>query len=279
MKADGGTRFTLADTGAPLFHFMGCSTFSEYTVLHEVSCAKVAPTAPLDRVCLLGCGITTGWGAVFNTAKVQKGNTVAVFGLGAVGLAVIEAAVEARPRRALRVRRRALPRRRSLRRPPLTRCGAAPGWRQPCDRDRHQPGQVRCRPGVGCHRLPQPQGQRQAHPGRCGGPDRRRGGLLFRVHRQCGRDAGRAGVLPQGVGGEHHRGRRGRRAGDLDPAVPAGHWPRVARHRVRGVQEPRRGAAGARACAQCGHGTGRAPRPRPPPVAARRSRSRPLATP
>jgi S-(hydroxymethyl)glutathione dehydrogenase/alcohol dehydrogenase len=64
-------------------------------VVHEVSCAKISPAAPLDKVCLLGCGVTTGWGAVHNTAKVQSGNTVAVFGLGAVGLACIEAAVEA----------------------------------------------------------------------------------------------------------------------------------------------------------------------------------------
>ena len=64
-------------------------------MVHEVSCAKISPAAPLDKVCLLGCGVTTGWGAVHNTAKVQSGNTVAVFGLGAVGLACIEAAVEA----------------------------------------------------------------------------------------------------------------------------------------------------------------------------------------
>ena len=95
MKADNGTRFALAEGGQPLLHFMGTSTFSEYTVVHEVSCAKVPLDAPLDKVCLLGCGVSTGWGAVFNTAKVQPGNTVAVFGLGAVGLAVIEAAVEA----------------------------------------------------------------------------------------------------------------------------------------------------------------------------------------
>ncbi len=64
-------------------------------MVHEVSCAKISPAAPLDKVCLLGCGVSTGWGAVHNTAKVQAGNTVAVFGLGAVGLACIEAAVEA----------------------------------------------------------------------------------------------------------------------------------------------------------------------------------------
>ena len=96
MKADNKSRFTLAADGTPLLHFMGTSTFSEYTVVHEVSCAKVNPKAPLDKVCLLGCGVSTGWGAVLNTAKVQPGNTVAVFGLGAVGLACIEAAVEAK---------------------------------------------------------------------------------------------------------------------------------------------------------------------------------------
>ncbi len=74
---------------------MGTSTFSEYTVVHEQSVAKIDASAPLDKVCLLGCGVSTGWGAVFNTAKVKPGSTVAVFGLGAVGLAVIEAAKRA----------------------------------------------------------------------------------------------------------------------------------------------------------------------------------------
>ncbi|KIZ06980.1 S-(hydroxymethyl)glutathionedehydrogenase / alcohol dehydrogenase [Monoraphidium neglectum] len=94
MKADGKPRFTTLD-GKPIFHFMGTSTFSEYTVVHEQSVALVDKTAPLDKVCLLGCGVATGWGAVFNTAKVQPGTSVAVFGLGAVGLAVIEAAARA----------------------------------------------------------------------------------------------------------------------------------------------------------------------------------------
>jgi S-(hydroxymethyl)glutathione dehydrogenase/alcohol dehydrogenase len=74
---------------------MGTSTFSEYTVLHEESVALIDKAAPLDKVCLLGCGVSTGWGAVFNTAKVKPDSTVAVFGLGAVGLAVIEAAKRA----------------------------------------------------------------------------------------------------------------------------------------------------------------------------------------
>lgn len=88
MKGDNKPRFTYK--GEPIFHFMGTSTFSQYTVVHEVSVAKVAEEAPLDTISLLGCGVSTGWGAVWNTAKVEKGSTAAVFGLGAVGLAVIE---------------------------------------------------------------------------------------------------------------------------------------------------------------------------------------------
>ncbi|GMI41213.1 hypothetical protein TeGR_g6691 [Tetraparma gracilis] len=71
---------------------MGCSTMSEYTVLAEISCAKVDKNAPLDKMCLLGCGVSTGLGAVWNTCKVEPGSSVAVFGLGAVGLSVIQGA-------------------------------------------------------------------------------------------------------------------------------------------------------------------------------------------
>jgi len=90
VMPDKSVRFTCK--GKPIHHFMGCSTFSQYTVTLEISVAKIAPAAPLDKVCLLGCGITTGRGAVTNTAKVTKGSTVAVFGLGGVGLAAIQAA-------------------------------------------------------------------------------------------------------------------------------------------------------------------------------------------
>mmetsp|Transcript_10237 Transcript_10237/g.30833 ORF Transcript_10237/g.30833 Transcript_10237/m.30833 type:complete len:390 (+) Transcript_10237:72-1241(+) len=93
MKADEGTRFTYK--GKKIYHFMGTSTFSQYTVVHEQSVAIIDPKAPLDKVALLGCGVSTGWGAVENTAKVKKGSTVAVFGAGVIGLAVIEAAVKA----------------------------------------------------------------------------------------------------------------------------------------------------------------------------------------
>lgn len=87
LMPDGTTRFKC--NGKKLFHFMGCSTFTEYTVVAEISLAKVNEKAPLDKVCLLGCGITTGYGAALNTAKVEEGSTVGVWGVGAVGLAVI----------------------------------------------------------------------------------------------------------------------------------------------------------------------------------------------
>ncbi|KAJ7547520.1 hypothetical protein O6H91_08G089200 [Diphasiastrum complanatum] len=90
MFVDRRTRFS--KNGKPIYHFMGTSTFSEYTVVHEVSVAKVNPVAPLEKICLLGCGIPTGLGAVWNTAKVEPGSTVAIFGLGTVGLAVAEGA-------------------------------------------------------------------------------------------------------------------------------------------------------------------------------------------
>lgn len=93
LMPDGTTRFSYK--GAPVYHYMGCSTFSEYTVCAEVSVAKVHAEAPAEKICLLGCGVTTGMGAVKNAAKVQAGDTVAVFGLGAIGLACIVGAVKA----------------------------------------------------------------------------------------------------------------------------------------------------------------------------------------
>ena len=92
MMPDGTSRFS--KDGKPIFHYMGTSTFSEYTVLPEISLAKINPQAPLDKVCLLGCGITTGIGAVLHTAKVRPGSSVAVFGLGGIGLSVIQGAVD-----------------------------------------------------------------------------------------------------------------------------------------------------------------------------------------
>ncbi|MDB9753934.1 S-(hydroxymethyl)glutathione dehydrogenase/class III alcohol dehydrogenase [Oceanospirillaceae bacterium] len=93
LMPDGTSRLSL--DGETLFHYMGTSTFSEYTVVPEIALAKINKAAPLDKVCLLGCGITTGIGAVLNTAKVQAGDSVAVFGLGGIGLSVVQGAVMA----------------------------------------------------------------------------------------------------------------------------------------------------------------------------------------
>ncbi|XP_015380036.1 PREDICTED: alcohol dehydrogenase class-3 [Diuraphis noxia] len=84
---DNTSRFTCK--GRSLYHFMGCSTFSEYTVVADISLCKVDSTASFDKICLLGCGVSTGFGAALNTAKVEPDSTCAIFGLGAVGLAVI----------------------------------------------------------------------------------------------------------------------------------------------------------------------------------------------
>lgn len=86
LMPDGTSRFTCK--GQTIAHFMGCSTFSEYTVVADISLAKVDPVAPLDKVCLLACGVSTGYGAALNTANVTPGSSCAIWGLGAVGLAV-----------------------------------------------------------------------------------------------------------------------------------------------------------------------------------------------
>jgi S-(hydroxymethyl)glutathione dehydrogenase/alcohol dehydrogenase len=98
---DGSSRFSTG--GKTIYHYMGTSTFSEYTVLPEIAVAKINESAPLDRVCLLGCGITTGIGAVSNTAKVRPGSTAAVFGLGGIGLSVIQGLVLAQAERIIGV--------------------------------------------------------------------------------------------------------------------------------------------------------------------------------
>ena len=91
VMPDGSVRFKDKD-GKPIFHFMGCSTMCEFTVLAEISCAKISKELPLEKACLFGCGVATGLGAVWNTCKVEPDSSVAVFGLGAVGLAVIQGA-------------------------------------------------------------------------------------------------------------------------------------------------------------------------------------------
>src|SRR5450432_1101076 len=90
VMPDGSSRFSLK--GKPLHHYMGCSTFANFTVLPEIALAKVRADAPFDKICYIGCGVTTGIGAVINTAKVEQGSHVVVFGLGGIGLNVIQGA-------------------------------------------------------------------------------------------------------------------------------------------------------------------------------------------
>jgi len=101
LMPDGTSRFS--KDGKTIFHYMGTSTFAEYSVIAEISLVKVNSEAPLDKVCLLGCGVTTGIGAVLNTAKVEKDSTIAVFGLGGIGLSVIQGAVMSSAKRIIAV--------------------------------------------------------------------------------------------------------------------------------------------------------------------------------
>ncbi|MDB5969206.1 MAG: S-(Hydroxymethyl)glutathione dehydrogenase/class alcohol dehydrogenase [Hydrocarboniphaga sp.] len=101
VMPDGTSRFSIK--GQTILHYMGTSTFSEYTVMPEIAVARINPKAPLEKVCLLGCGITTGIGAVLNTAKVKPGDSVAVFGLGGIGLSVVQGAVMAKAGRIIAV--------------------------------------------------------------------------------------------------------------------------------------------------------------------------------
>jgi S-(hydroxymethyl)glutathione dehydrogenase/alcohol dehydrogenase len=97
LMPDKTSRFS--QNGKTIYHYMGTSTFSEYTVLPEIALAKINPEAPLEKVCLLGCGVTTGIGAVLNTAKVEPGATVAIFGLGGIGISALIGATMAKASR------------------------------------------------------------------------------------------------------------------------------------------------------------------------------------
>jgi S-(hydroxymethyl)glutathione dehydrogenase / alcohol dehydrogenase len=101
LMPDGTSRFS--HRGTPIHHYMGTSTFSEYSVLPAIALAKVNKAAPLEKICLLGCGVTTGIGAVLNTARVAPGSSVAVFGLGGVGLSAIQGAVMAKAGRIIAI--------------------------------------------------------------------------------------------------------------------------------------------------------------------------------
>ncbi|MBP0443960.1 S-(hydroxymethyl)glutathione dehydrogenase/class III alcohol dehydrogenase [Roseomonas sp. SSH11] len=92
LMPDGTSRFSCENPNKPVWHYMGCSTFSNFTVLPEIAVAKVREDAPFDKICYIGCGVTTGLGAVIYTAKVRAGSNVVVFGLGGIGLNVIQGA-------------------------------------------------------------------------------------------------------------------------------------------------------------------------------------------
>ena len=166
LMPDGTSRFSLK--GKPIHHYMGCSTFSNFTVLPEIALAKIRPDAPFDKACYIGCGVTTGIGAVIKTAKVEPGANVVVFGLGGIGLNVVQ--------------------------------GARHGGRGH-DRGRGPQSQAR---GAGAAVRHDPFRQSQRGERRSGRPsgrtDRRRRGLFLRMRGQCGSDAPGAGMHPSRLG-------------------------------------------------------------------------------
>ena len=212
LMPDGTSRFSLG--GKPLHHYMGCSTFANFTVLPEIAVAKVREDAPFDKICYIGCGVTTGIGAVFNTAKVEIGAKAIVFGLGGIGLNVIQG---------------------------LKLAGADMIIGVDLNNDRKAWGE---RFGmthfvnpkeIGKDLVPYLVDMTKTRRR----PDRRRR-LHLRLHRQCHGDASGAGSQPSRLGrfGDHRRRTRGR--GNLDPAVPAGHRSGLEGYRLRRRQRPHR---------------------------------------
>ena len=169
-----------ATRAEPIFHYMGCSTFSNFTVLPEIAVAKIREDAPFQTSCYIGCGVTTGVGAVVNTAKVQVGDNVVVFGLGGIGLNVVQ--------------------------------GARLAGREQDHRRRPQPRPRGVGPAVRDDRLPQHHGHEPRRDrGEDRRDDRRRRGLHLRLHRQHRGDAHRARGLPPRLGHlDRHRRRRSR---------------------------------------------------------------------
>ena len=209
VMPDGSSRFSLGND--KIFHYMGTSTFANYTVVSEYSVAKVREDAPFDKICYIGCGVTTGVGAVINTAKVQPGDNVVVFGLGGIGLNVVQGARLVGANMIVGVDIN--PKRQAL--------GEQFGMTHFVN-----PKEV--------------EGDLVALPR---GPNGRRRRPQLRVHRQREHHAPGARMLPQGLGREHDHRRRGRRPGDFDAALPARDRPGLARHRLRRRQGPHRRAS------------------------------------
>jgi S-(hydroxymethyl)glutathione dehydrogenase/alcohol dehydrogenase len=175
VMPDGTSRFSLG--GQKIHHYMGTSTFANFTVLPEIAVAKIREDAPFDKVCYIGCGVTTGIGAVINTAKVEAGAKVVVFGLGGIGLNVVQGA-------------------RMVGAEMIVGVDLNPGRRDARREIRHDA-------------FRQPEGGRGRPRAVSGRPDQGRRRLQLRVHRQCRDDAPGAGMLPSRLGGQrHHRRRR-----------------------------------------------------------------------
>jgi S-(hydroxymethyl)glutathione dehydrogenase/alcohol dehydrogenase len=191
VMPDGTSRFSL--NGKPLYHYMGCSTFANFTVLPEIAVAKIREDAPFDKVCYIGCGVTTGIGAVINTAKVEPGANVVIFGLGGIGLNVVQGARMAGADMIIGVDIN--PARESLAR----KFGMT-----------HFVNPKEVKGDIVGHLVELTKGGRR---------------LQFRVHRQCRVDAPGARVLPSWMGGIGHHRRRRRGPGDSYPSVSAGDRP------------------------------------------------------
>ncbi len=214
LMPDGTSRFSYQ--GKPVHHYMGTSTFANFTVLPEIAVAKIREDAPFDKVCYIGCGVTTGIGAVINTAKVEQGAKAIVFGLGGIGLNVLQG---------------------------LRLAGADMIIGVDINNDRKAWGE---RFGmthfvnpkeIGKDLVPHPRQYDQTRRG----PDRRRG-LHLRLHRQCHGDAAGAGSVSSRLGPVHRDRCRAVGCGDFNAAVSVGDGPRVERHRVRRRARPHRRA-------------------------------------
>ena len=210
VMPDGSSRFSIK--GEKIHHYMGCSTFANFTVLPEIAVAKIREDAPFDKVCYIGCGVTTGIGAVLNTAKVDARREMR-------GVRVGRHRAQRHPGAAARRRRHDHRRRHQQRQESVGRALRHDALRQ-SEGDRHRPRAL--------------SGQSDQDAGR---PDRRLR-LHLRMHRQRRADARGAGKLPPRLGREHHHRRGAGRRRDQDPAVPA-------RHRARSGRAPRSAAPGA----------------------------------
>ena len=207
LMPDATSRFSI--DGKPIYHYMGTSTFSNYIVVPEIALAKIREDAPFDKVCYIGCGVTTGVGAVLFTAKVEAGANVVVFGLGGIGLNVIQAAKMVGADKIIGVDINPA-------RQEMARKFGMTHFINPTQVENVVDAIVQLTDGGADYSL--------------------------RVHRQHDDHAPVAGVLPQGLGPVDHHRRGGGRPGNLDPSVPAGDGPRVEGLRVRRRARPHRRA-------------------------------------